>query len=208
MRKRLLYRALLAGILLVVAAAPALAAPEAEAAPVRYPAVSLADPGGRVLLYFEIRNTSAETWPSGAVSLVNKKNPLSPVAPRQSNRQVLPGETIYWDFEVTAPAIPGITESVWQLMRGDTPLGPAMTCYVIAVPPEAQDLRAKIQQMVDDFNSQHGQDIKQLIRQISDLFTEQGKSLLQQLLSERCGLLPGLMLGLALVVGVRRRAAP
>jgi len=206
MRKRLLYGVLLTAMLALLAVAPALAAPASEAEPVRYPAVTLADPGGRVLLYFEIKNASAAPWPSGSVTLVNSKNPLSPAVPRPSNRQVLPGETVYWDFEVTAPTLPGVTESTWQLVRGNAPLGAAMTCYVISVPPEAKDLRAKIQKLVDDFNDQHGQDVKQLIRQISDLFSEQGKSLLQRLIGQQCGLLPGLLLGLALVVGARRIA--
>jgi len=201
---------IIALVLLVVhpaiAVAPADVTQPAE--PIRYPAATLADPGGRVLLYFEVRNVGTTTWTPGSVVLRNVQNPLGAAAQLGLSRNVLPNEAVYWDFEVSAPRAPGIHESTWQIMSGGTALGPRMTCYIIVVPPEAKALRAQIQKLIDDFNAQHGQDVKQLIRQISDLFAKEGKGLIQRLLGERCGLLPGLLAMLAAALTMRRRNLP
>lgn len=207
---RWLLLALLLALLLFVtgpvSAAPSRADPQPIAAePVRYAIASVAEPGGRVLFYFEMRNSGTTGWAPGSVVLANLRNPLGAATPLAANRNVLPNETVYWDFEISAPKTPGVYESVWQLMRAGAPVGPRLACYVIVVPAEARELRAKIQRLIDDFNEQHGYEVEQLIRQIRDLLAREGGGLIERLLRGRCGLLPG-MLGL-LAVGIKVRHA-
>jgi hypothetical protein len=197
---------LLAIVMLGTAPAVTLAAAGDSAEAVRFPAATLAEPGGRVLLYFEVRNTGTTTWAPGSVSLRNAGSPLGAAPERPLNRNVLPNETAYWDFEVSAPTIPGVYESVWQLTRGGAAIGTHMSCYVIVVPKEANVLRGKIQKLIDDFNSQHGAEVGQLMRQIRDLIAREGKGVFQKLLDSRCGLASGMLaMGAILFTGRRRR---
>lgn len=184
---------------------PASAAEPFAAEPVRYPAVTVAEPGSRVLLYFELKNTGTASWPPGSVALTNIRNPMGAAQQYTANRSVLPNETVYWDFEVSAPRLAGIHEGTWQLRYGSQAISPLMTTYVVVVPKEANELRAKIQKLIDEFNAQHGQDVKQLIRQIAELFAKEGKGIIERLLAGRCAPLSGLLAVAAMTVAVRRR---
>ena len=176
-----------------------------EADPVRYAIVTLAEPNGRVLFYFEVKNAGKNTWAPGSVALTNVSNPMGASGQHGLNRSVLPNETVYWDFEVTAPRIAGVHVSVWQIMRGGTAISPRMTCYVIVVPTEAQALREKIQKLIDEFDREHSHEVEQLIRQIRDLIAREGKGLIERLFESRCGLASGMLMLAAVSFAVRRR---
>jgi hypothetical protein len=196
---------LIAIVLFTIAPTTALAAPGDSAEPVRFPAATLAEPGGRVLLYFEVRNTGATTWTPGSVILKNVGSPLGAPAERGLSRNVLPNETAYWDFEVSAPAMPGVYESIWQITRNGAAIGPRLSCYVIVVPKEANVLRGKIQKLIDDFNADHGQEVGQLIRQIRELIAREGKGVIEKLIDSRCGLASGMLAAGAILFTNRRR---
>lgn len=192
------------GVALLATGGVALAAPAAEADPVRYAIMTLAEPGGRVLLYFEVKNAGTVAWAPGSVTLNNVKNTMGGPAQLGINRTVMPGETIYWDFEVTAPPLPGVHDSTWEIRRGGAAISPRLTCYVVAIPREAQELRAKVQKLIDDFNRERGHEVEQVIRLIRDLIEREGGGLIRKLIGSRCGLLPGMMTALAVALGVRR----
>jgi hypothetical protein len=184
--------------------AGAAAAAAFEADPVRYNMISLAEPGGRTLFFFEVRNVSSAAWAPGSVTLTNVKNPMGGPAQLGVSRSVLPNETAYWDFEGTAPSLPGIHESVWDIRRGGTVISPRLTCYVVAVPKEAQELRAKIQKLIDEFNREHGHEVEQVVRMVRDLIEREGGGLIQRLIETRCGLLPGMLAALGIALAARR----
>lgn len=198
---------LIAGALWLATTTPLAAATPtpSEANPVRFAVASVADPGGRVLFYFEVKNTTARTWAVGSVTLVNLKNPMGAGTQYGANRSVLPNESVYWDFEVAAPRGAGLHESVWQVVQDGRGISPRMTCYIVVVPPEAKELRAKIQRLIDDFNAQHGDETSALIRQIRDLLAREGGGLIEQLFGSRCGILSGVWAALAAVVAYRWR---
>jgi len=204
-----LYRVFTTALLLVLgaglaSAGLAAAAPPYEADPVRFNVASLAEPGQRVLLLFEIKNISANTWAPGAVSLSNVKNPLGAPAQNTVSRSVLPNETFYWDFEVKAPSSTGVHESTWQIMRGGTAISAQLVCYVIVVPKEAKEMRDKIQRLIDDFSRQRGPGVDQLIREIKDLLAREGQGIIDRIVASRCGLASGMLFLLG--VTLRRRS--
>jgi hypothetical protein len=184
---------------------PAGAAEPTEADPVRYAVVNLAEPGSRVLLYFEVKNTGAQTWLPGQVALVNTRNPLGAAPRRDLHRSVFPNETAYWDFEVAAPRSPGVHESRWEIHRSGGAISPRMTVYVIVVPPEANELRAKIQKLIDEWQKEHGTEVEALMRQIADLLRREGGGLLGRLIASRCGLSQGMLVLLAVALAARHR---
>ena len=195
-------------VALLGAGGSALAAPDAEADPVRYAIMTMAEPGGRVLFYFEVKNVGATAWAPGSVALTNIKNSLGGPAQVSVSRTVMPGESTYWDFEVTAPSLPGVHESVWEVRRGGAAISPRLTCYVIGVPKEATALRAKIQKLIDDFDRERGHEVEQVIRMVRDLIQQEGGGLIRKLLESRCGLLPGMMAALGMALAMRRGAMP
>ena len=200
---------LIASILLALSASSlALAAAPLDAEPVRYALLTMTDPGSRVLLYFEVRNVGTTTWAPGSVTLRNVANPMGAAGQFGLTRAVLPNETVYWDFEVKAPNLPGVHESTWQIMRGGAAISSPLACYVIAVPKEAQELRTKIQALIDQFNQEHGHEVKQVVRMITDLIQREGKGLIQKLIESRCGLLSGMLAVLAFTLGARRGGTP
>ncbi len=208
MKRSLLHLCAIVILAAVMPASLALAAPGDVADPVRFPAATLAEPGGRVLLYFEVRNISTGAWAPGSVTLKNVRSPLGAQPERSLSRSVLPNETAYWDFEVSAPTLPGVYESAWQIVRGGAAISPRMSCYVIVVPKEAQVLRGQIQKLIDDFNSQYGQEVEQLIRQIRELLAREGKGVIEKLIETRCGLASGMLAIEAVLFTTRRRRLP
>jgi hypothetical protein len=80
-----------------------------------------------------------------------------------------------------------------------------MTVYVIVVPPEANELRAKIQKLIDEWQKEHGTEVEALMRQIADLLRREGGGLLGRLIASRCGLSQGMLVLLAVALAARHR---
>jgi len=203
----------LVAIVGLMSAGSAEAAPSADerkpfdAEPVRYAITTLAEPGGRVVLYFEVKNTGSETWtPASGVALVNVNgNPLGAASRHGLRRSVLPNETFYWDFEATAPRATGVHQSIWQVRLDGMAAGPAMTAYVVVVPKEAKEQRARIEKLIDEFRESHGHEVDQLVKAIADILTQHGANWLQRLLQARCGLLSGIMFVVGAAVAAKRQ---
>ncbi len=211
MRRYLLYLiASICALLLIVHQSPpvALAADPFAAEPVRYAIMTLAEPGGRVLFYFEVKNSGTSTWTPGSVMLDNVSNPLGAATRYNLSRNVLPNETAYWDFEVSAPTLPAVHESTWQITHNGAAISPRLTCYVIAVPKQARELRAKIQTLIDEFNREHGHEVQQVVRLIRELIAREGKGIIEKLIETRCGLLSGILTLCAVALVARRSALP
>lgn len=122
-------------------------------------------------LSIEVRNTGLATWQPGQVVLRNVKRPFGAAASQPLQASTAPGETAVWQLSITAPKQPGVQTSIWQVEQGGERFGDRITAWVVVVPEDATDLRARIEQELDEWRRRREQDIEDLMDRIGEMIS-------------------------------------
>lgn len=164
---------------------------EWDATPANPSDFAVSDPGKPVTLNLTFTNTGTRAWNTPDLAVVNVNNqPLGANSTQRvgGTRQIVTGGKLPLTISLQAPANPGLYTSEWQLKSNDQLLGTKVTFYVIVLPPEAKDLREKIQQEIDQWRKSGEQKVDELLRQIQqqvkDWLAKQGQDLAKQLLQQ------------------------
>lgn len=109
-----------------------------NARPVKPSLVMVLKPNQTAKLDIDIKNIGRKTWEPGYDIQLTRAQGHDLGVPLLNDlaQAVPPGLNAQWELSITAPAEPGLYQTVWQLKRGDKPLGPTMTTNLIVLSPE------------------------------------------------------------------------
>ncbi|MBI5652087.1 MAG: phosphodiester glycosidase family protein [Chloroflexi bacterium] len=130
---------------------------------------AVAEPGKPLTLNLTFANAGTRAWNTPELTLVNVNNqPLGADAIQHVGgvRQIAPGASLPLTVMLRAPTNAGLYASEWQLKSGDQNLGPKVTFNVIVLPPEAKELRERIQTEIENWRKSGEQKVDELVRQI------------------------------------------
>ena len=144
--------------------------PEFAATMTDQPGFVVLNPGESATLYVEMRNEGRQSWaPGKSVQLVQVGGELlGATSPQDLASTVSTGSINRWIFKLSAPGTTGLHQSIWQMKHNNTEISQAVTINVIVLPPEAKELRQKIEQQIDEWKKQGEQKADELLKQVTE----------------------------------------
>lgn len=139
----------------------------------------------------EIRltNDSLVTWKAGNVQLLNVSGLYGAKKTYSLQKDTQVGNDAAWVVSLSAPATPGIYQQVWQVQRGQQPVGVKITAYIVVLPQGARDLKAKIDQDIARLRQQSQEEMQKYIeglkQQVTAWVTQQIEQQVRQCLGSQ-----------------------
>ncbi len=107
-------------------------------------------------------------WDPTSIELRNTRDPFGAPESIPLPQAVQAGEMATWEIPVTAPGNAGIHRQMWQLHKGDQPIGSEATVVLIVVPQEAADLKEEIEIKIDEIIAQGQQQLEQELEELRE----------------------------------------
>ena len=136
----------------------------------------------------EIRltNDGLVTWRLGEIQLKTVSGLFGAKKSYPLEKATTVGKEAAWQVSFSAPATPGIYPQVWQVQRGEQPVGAKITTYMIVLPQGARDLKEKIDQDIEELRQQSQEEtqkyIDELKQQVFEWVTQQFEQQIRQCL--------------------------
>jgi hypothetical protein len=125
----------------------------------------------------KLTNDSLVAWGAGEVQLKNLSGLYGAKKSYPLGKDTPVGKEADWQVSLEAPDTPGIYQQIWQVQRGQQPVGGKITAYLVVLPQGARDLKEQIDQNIEKLRQQSQdqmqQYIEQLKQQAADWVTQQ-----------------------------------
>jgi hypothetical protein len=175
---------------------PATCADWAKPTSVNLGAYIVSDTGENTL---SLRNDGLVAWEPADYQLKNVSDPFGAALTYPLAGPIAVGEEVQWTIPVAAPTVTGIHKQVWQLTRGETPVGPEAAITLFVLPIEARELKEDMQAQIEEWRVQGEQEVDKLIDQLAAQVAAMAKQEAQNRLDQACSS-PALAIGV--VMGV------
>lgn len=158
------------------------------------------------------RNDGLLPWDPGTFELRNTRGPFGAPESIPLPRIVQAGETVTWEIPATAPSRVGIHRQLWQMHKGDQPIGAEATVVIVVVPQEAADLKLEIEHKIEEIVAQGQQHLEQELEELRQQILETAEQKITEWVTEKVDMICGrgsasVALAAAAVVWVGRRGS-
>ena len=120
----------------------------------------------------KLTNDSLVAWGAGEVQLKNLSGLYGAKKSYSLGKNTPVGKDADWQVSLVAPAAPGIYQQVWQVQRGQQPVGGKITAYLVVLPQGARDLKEQIDENIARLRQQGHAEMQQYIEQLKQQATD------------------------------------
>ncbi len=131
-----------------------------------------------------LTNDGLVAWRAGETQLKNISGLYGAKKSYPLAKDVPVGKEAAWQVSLAAPSTPGIYQQVWQVQRGQQPMGGTIIAYLIVLPQGARDLKQQIDQQIESLRQQSQEEMQQYINQLkqeaADWIVQQAEQQIRQ----------------------------
>ena len=128
--------------------------------------VSVSFPDDAVSQNLTLVNDGLAGWDPAQYALVSVGKTYGAAQTYPLPAAVAPGESATWALPARAPKQAGVYEQRWQLMRGGAPVGQEARVLIVVVPSQAQALKDKLDQQVNEAKAAGAAKLDDLVEQM------------------------------------------
>lgn len=178
----------------------------------KLPAIPVVRPGETTRITIVLQNTGSQSWPAnGGYRLTRISGDELGVSSPQPTLVAVPrGASAAWELSLTAPAEPGVYESIWRMANAGQPFGERVIVALVVTPQGSsagfiETLQAMIEKAREDVSRQFTEAWEELKAQLMQRIREEIERELQRRLAPICGAAPAGLAGATCIVWWRRR---